>query len=354
MSEPSDSKVNRNKKDTRIRYLEDLARWNMYSLELLASLGELHRSASNERSPKNIFSIANQHLVNILKFETVAFYLVKEDDSEFALHYIEPQESNAFVLKEVNRRIEDGTFAWAVNQNRTVVMETDDEDKTFIMHVLATQKRVRGMFVGVLDKSLNPLENNLQLTLSIILQNTALALESVSLYNLFYEANALLENRVRERTTDLEDHLVLLQEEISSRKLAEESLWAAREEAELKMSSKYLLLTQASHELKRPIQSMMACARMIREERAGSGAVDGKRMDKLQPVELAGRKALELIDVIDDLIFNKTSSLKNQIEPLDLDRLLNEVQAAVVPLEQESEYNIEVKIAPDLDVVESD
>ncbi|MCH6581213.1 MAG: hypothetical protein IH802_12765, partial [Nitrospinae bacterium] len=62
MVEKSQFKNPEQKKTARIEYLENLAKWHLYSLEMLASLGELHHSASQNGSPDKIFQIANEHL----------------------------------------------------------------------------------------------------------------------------------------------------------------------------------------------------------------------------------------------------------------------------------------------------
>jgi signal transduction histidine kinase/ActR/RegA family two-component response regulator len=72
-----------------------------------------------------------------------------------------------------------------------------------MLHVIATYSRIRGMFIGVLPDKKNILPDKSMTVLSIILLNTANALESLEFYQLLRNQNSNLEKMVEERTKAL-------------------------------------------------------------------------------------------------------------------------------------------------------
>ncbi len=185
-----DTKNSEDTQKARIEYLEKTAKWNLFCFDLLASLGERHHDARMKGKPAELFEIARQHIHQIVDFEVSAFYLVDEADSDFFLSVVEPEDERDFVQGEVNAAIEDGTFAWAINQNTPVLMKAQDPGRTLVLHTLATKRRVRGMFVGILDGEPSSLEETLRYPLSIILQFTANTMESAELYHLKKEKHS--------------------------------------------------------------------------------------------------------------------------------------------------------------------
>ncbi len=339
-------------KNARIEYLENLAKWHLYSLEMLASLGELHHSASQNGGPDKIFQIANEHLLKIIEFDAVAFYLVDEPEANFILKYANPEDTQQSLQKEVDRRIDDGSFAWAVNQNRPVVVKSTDGNQKLILHVLSTKRRVRGMFAGLIQVAAPRLEETIQYTLSIILQNTANALESMALYNLFQETNSHLESKIRERTTDLEDHMVKMKEEIAFRKLAEESLWVARQEVESALKAKTDLLTQFNYELKTPINSILDYGEMIRSEIEKLGQT--RLIENFENMQTTGRHLLKLIQGMQSSAQNNWQALGPQTRTFRVSEVLEGILATLFPLARKNNNEMEMKQVPDLGLMVSD
>jgi len=352
MVEKSPFKNPEQKKSARIEYLENLAKWHLYSLELLASLGELHHSASQNGGPDKIFKIATEHLLKIIEFDAVAFYLVDEPDADFIIKYISPEDTRQIIQKNVDHRIDDGSFAWAVNQNRPVVIKSTEGNQNLILHVLSTKRRVRGMFAGLIKVAAPRLEETIQYTLSIIMQNTANALESMALYNLFQETNSHLESKIRERTTDLEDHMVKMKEEIAYRKLAEESLWVARQEVESSLKAKTDLLTQFSFELKTPINSILDYGEMIRSEIEKLG--QAPLVESFENMQTTGRHLLKLIEGMQSLAQNNWQALGPQPQALKVSEVLEGILATLIPMARKNNNVMVLKQGPDLGSMISD
>jgi len=99
--------------------------------------------------------------------------------------------------------IEKGFFAWAIRERRGVTISSHDHSRQLILHVIATYSRIRGMFVGLLPDKKNIIPDKSLTLLSIILLNTANALESLEFYRLLRDQNAILEKKIEARTKAL-------------------------------------------------------------------------------------------------------------------------------------------------------
>ncbi|MEK9628523.1 MAG: histidine kinase dimerization/phospho-acceptor domain-containing protein, partial [Nitrospinota bacterium] len=261
-----ENKETKSKEQIRIEFLEKQARLNLFGLDILASLGELQHSANLGREPRHILKVALNHVQRLIDFDVVAFYLVDEDSSDFVLKEISSSTQKSSLQKEVDEEIEKGTFAWALNQNRAVVVKNPSEKHALVFHVLGTKTRVRGMFVGRVKLQSKTINETILYPLTVILQSTSNALESAALYSLILEQNKNLEETVSIRTRDLEKRKVDLEEEIAFRKLAEESLVVAKEEAEAAVKAKSEFLANMSHEIRTPLNAILGYGEILQFE----------------------------------------------------------------------------------------
>lgn len=314
----------------RIDYLEKQAQRHLFVLDLLASLGELQYGASMRKDPSGIFNIARDHLKQLADFDVMSFFMVEEASAEFVLMEFEPQSESDRIREEINVQIENGTFAWALNQNRPVIVKAKCFDKTLILHVLATKSRIRGMFAGVVSIGEHHLSDSITYPLSIIVQNTANALESAALYKLISEQNQRLEEMVYSRTRALEEQTVQLKEEIAYRQLAEESLVVAMEEAELAAKAKGEFLANISHEIRTPMNAILGYCEILQYDckRLGNEGF----MDDLKSIESAGKHLLVLINDILDLSKIQSGMMELETEVFQITDMIAEALNAVRPL----------------------
>ena len=187
----------------RIEYLEENRRLIQNALEMALSLGDFQENINKGYEPENILQEAEKRVQYLIPFESSAFYLVDQDKSDFALAICDPPEKKQFVEDQVSYMIDKGFFAWAIRERRGVTISSHDHSKQLMLHVIATYSRIRGMFVGVLPEKKNILPDKAMTVLSIILLNTANALESMEFYQLLRNQNSTLEKMVEERTRAL-------------------------------------------------------------------------------------------------------------------------------------------------------
>ncbi len=275
------------KKARRIHYLEKLARSNLFGLDLLASLGELHHDARLAGDPDKILALSLGHLKRLASFDRMAFFRVDEDSSEFRLNQVDPADARERIGQEVDEQVENGNFAWAVRQNRPVVVATGGKGKTMILHVLATRSRVRGMFAGVVSSG-QAVNESVLYPLSIILQSTANALEGAALYGLLARRNEDLELKVAERTRDLKAQAENLEAEIASRGQAEEALKEKTrdlEEQARQLKEEIASRRQAEEALKEKTRDLEEQARQLKAEIASRSQAEEALKEKTRDLE---------------------------------------------------------------------
>ena len=187
----------------RIEHLEENRRLIQNALELALSLGDFQKDIKVGYEPEHILKEAEKRLRYVLPVKAYAFYLVDQEGSDFIMKICEPSAKEPLIKDEVEYMIDKGFFAWAIRERRGVMIFSRNHAKQFILHVIATHSRIRGMYVGLLPDHKNAIPDRSLTLLSIILQNTANALESIEFYRLLRNQNLILEKKVEERTKAL-------------------------------------------------------------------------------------------------------------------------------------------------------
>ena len=188
---------------SRIEYLEENRRFIQNALEMVLSLGDFQENIHKGNAPEQILREAENRIGRIIPFEAMALYLVDEKKSDFVLTVSSSRELRSIMEEEVEYMVDKGFFAWAVRERRGVTITSRDHSRQFLLHVISTYSRIRGMFVGLLPAEKEIIPDTSLTLLSIILLNTANALESFEFYRLLRDQNTILEKRIEERTQAL-------------------------------------------------------------------------------------------------------------------------------------------------------
>lgn len=187
----------------RIDYLEENRRFIQNVLEMALSLGDFQENINKAYGPKHVLQEADKRISDLIPFEANALYLVDQEKSDFELSVCNQNHLKGFIRKEVGHMIENGYFAWAIREKRGVFISSKNHSRKFVLHVIATYSRIRGMFIGLLPVKDHKIPDTSLTLLSIILLNTANALESLEFYSLLRNQNEILEKKVEERTQTL-------------------------------------------------------------------------------------------------------------------------------------------------------
>jgi len=187
----------------RIDYLEDNRRFIQNVLETALSLGDFQENINNAYGPEHVLQEADKRISRLIPFEANALYIVDQEKSDFNLSICNKKHLMTFIQKEVDHMIDKGYFAWAIREKRGVLISSQNHSRKFVLHVIATYARIRGMFIGLLPEKNRKTPDTSLTLLSIILLNTANALESLEFYSLLRNQNEILEKMVEERTQTL-------------------------------------------------------------------------------------------------------------------------------------------------------
>ena len=187
----------------RIDYLEENRRFIQNSLEMALSLGDFQKNINKGYGPENILHEADKRISRLIPFEANGLYLVDQETSNFNLAVCSDNAQEKYIKAEVDHMIDQGYFAWAIREKRGVMVTSRDHSRKFVLHVIATYSRIRGMYVGLMPEKNSKIPDTSLTLLSIILLNTANALESLEFYSLLRNQNEVLEKKVEERTQAL-------------------------------------------------------------------------------------------------------------------------------------------------------
>jgi diguanylate cyclase (GGDEF)-like protein len=193
--------------EERIKYLEKI---NTYSVEMLEQALNLFdfnlkdRLKSGDYDKLSFLKDIESRIRKILPLKDVSFFLVDEKTSDFRLAYRNDFSDESYILKELERLIEDWTFARALREKRSVIVNSLNQQNDLLLHVMTTSSRIRGMFMASFARD----EMGKIPEISLLLLSTTLLvcsnfLESIELYEILTKNNLLLEKTVKERTKQL-------------------------------------------------------------------------------------------------------------------------------------------------------
>lgn len=285
---------------TRINYLERENQWFSSAMEMIASMGDIHRDIPRSTDPVFIFSMARRYLNQLLSLKSLAFFLIHEKDNSFYLASGESDEENGRFQVELDYQVENGTFAWALKQNRPLLVDSELFKGKLFLHVLGTRSRIKGMVMGCLNRKIAKIPPDMGHLISIVLHNTANALENGGLYKLLSEQNKNLEETVKARTLELENKAFELKCNIQ----------------ELK---DFTFI--ASHDLQEPLRKVICFGERLRTNY--EDLLDDRAKEYIAVMEKSSLRMQKLIDGL--LQLSKVTTKGTDFEPTNLESVIKEV-----------------------------
>ena len=308
-------------------FLEECNQRNINLLDVLASSRDFQEDLNSERDNFSVFKATFQQLKRLLPLQKMAFYL-NTDDNSFDLSECLPTDCRDEIEHEVDQKISDGSFAWAISQNHPLFVPAIKEDQSVVLQVIATKSRVIGMFIGIMPDSNNIIDAPSQNALSIILLNTAYALESNSLNNVIRDHVQNLEHKVEERTKELQN---------------------ARKTAETANRSKSVFLANMSHELRTPLNAVIGFSDVLLSQ--SFGPINERQQEYLGYVFQSSRHLLDLINDILDLSKIEANKMELRLTDANIESILKNSLIMLKEIAHNRKIQITLNIVPSLPTI---
>lgn len=263
-------------------------------------------------------------------------------------HFDEAIGRSGFDLVFTDFRLNWADGLWVLDQFKArhprvpVIMVTDTGNEEIA---------VKGMKAGLSDYVLKKYLFQLLLAVKETLERERLRGKYEAAQKALQEAHAQLETRVKERTADLLQANNQLKHEIAERIRVEEELKRKTAEAEEASRTKTYFLSAVSHELRTPLNGILGYAQLLMDGIYGPLSADQK--EPLEGIRRNAKDQLRLINDLLDLTRIESKKMSVDVEPVDLQRLLQDVYKGMRPLFDTKSLSVRWEIEP-IPAIESD
>lgn len=190
-------------KDNHIQHLEKVVQESLDALEICAFFEKRQNPLNKFSSHEELFDNAVATLQKVLPIIFYGAYLVDEQSMDLYLAHCTSQNCSDYIQQNFEHLIENGTIAWAMRENRTVVSFSYDHKYDVILHALETNQKVHGIFCFFLEKNSAVISSWNSVLFTIIMRSTAYALENFNLYKQLDNQNELLNETVGQLNSEI-------------------------------------------------------------------------------------------------------------------------------------------------------
>ncbi|MBR9980981.1 MAG: hypothetical protein KFF50_08145 [Desulfatitalea sp.] len=170
------------------------------AIEMALSFGDFQKEIDTRCTPGKVLGKTIKRLRALVRFDAAAIYLVDEASADLCRAACWPNRNKTLVTDEMAFLIDHGFVAWALRERRGITIYSKDGTRQILLHVIATYNRIRGVLIGIFPPELRHLPEASMEILSIVLRNSANALESLAFYEFIGAEKDRLQTIVQEKT----------------------------------------------------------------------------------------------------------------------------------------------------------
>ncbi len=279
-------------------------------------------SLSKENTVSDVMNTLTEKLIQLDYFDSFAFYEIK-DLIDFEQSYCYPESEKSSIECDVEGHIDNGTFAWTLNHNRPTVFSGPASNNNQVLFSLSTKRRIHGMFIAN-AKDKGDLSGVTLDILQLILSIAIFSIDNLMLTEKLTDYSRNLENKVSERTSELE--AAVLHAEQSSK---------ARSE----------FLANMSHEIRTPMNGVLGMLDLLK-----ATSLDKKQLNYVTTAKNSGNNMLVILNDILDLSKVESGKLVIEEEEFNIIETISDlVSLFVVELEKKG-IELIISIDPEIPV----
>jgi len=300
-----------------------------HDVKTLGSLLEVSSSISSQQKLSDVLNIITNEIVSCFDADHASLMLLNEDSKTIETKVSAGKDSD--IVKEAVIPMGESIAGYVVKYGKPLLLNGQVDPKEFpgtqkkyrnITSSMCVPLKIRDESIGVLnlnlvDRGRTFSKNDLKL-IAIFANNAAVAINDARLYEQIISFNVQLEQKVRERTRELE--------------------------AANRVKSNFL--SSVSHELRTPLNAIVGFSKVLLDQNFGDLNEQQKKF--AGNISVSGKRLDAIIDDILDVSKLEAGDLKLNLTPVHVKKLLETGMARFKEKAQKKEINLDLQIPDEL------